>query len=174
VFAHFSLPSVPDVARRTVSTALLVGVAALVACVSFGKPLLGVGACIGLALGTFNFRMIGNSVARVTAREEANKRRPLAINTLGRMGIITVVTIGLLFLSPSLGFGVLGGLAVFQVVLLANVARSMAKAGPMTSVDDVINANVVDDNIGHDAHGVAGGSSVGPVLDGPDDTRGGG
>jgi hypothetical protein len=27
------------------------------------------------------------------------------------------------------------------------VARSMAKAGPMTSVDDVINANVVEDNI---------------------------
>jgi hypothetical protein len=26
------------------------------------------------------------------------------------------------------------------------VARSMAKAGPMTSVDDVINANVVEDN----------------------------
>ena len=25
---------------------------------------------------------------------------------------------------------------------MANVARSMAKAGPMTSVDDVINANV--------------------------------
>ena len=174
MFAHFELPDISEVARRTVSMALVVGVAALVAAVSFGNVLIGLGACIGLGLGTFNFRMIGNSVARVTAREEANKRRPLAINTLGRMGIITVVTIGLLFLSPSLGFGVLGGLAVFQVVLLANVARSMAKAGPMTSVDDVINANVVDDNIGHDAHGVAGGSSVGPVLDGPDDTRGGG
>ena len=48
--------------------------------------------------------------------------------------------------SHQLGFGVLGGLAVFQMILLANVARSMAKAGPMTSVDDVINANVVDDN----------------------------
>jgi hypothetical protein len=147
VFAHFSLPSVPDVARRTVSTALVVGVAALVACVAFGQPLLGLGACIGLALGTLNFRMIGNSVARVSERDEANRRRPLALNTLGRMGIITVVTIGLLFVSASLGFGVLGGLAVFQVILLANVARSMAKAGPMTSVDDVISANVVEDDI---------------------------
>ncbi len=147
MFAHFSLPSVPDVARRTVSTVLVVGVAALVACIAFGQPLLGLGACIGLALGTLNFRMIGNSVARVSARQDANRRRPLALNTLGRMGIITVVTIGLLFLSASLGFGVLGGLAVFQVILLANVARSMAKAGPMTSVDDVISANVVDDDI---------------------------
>ncbi len=147
MFAHFSLPNVPDVARRTVSTALVVGVAALVACVAFGQPLLGLGACIGLGLGTLNFRMIGNSVARVSVREEANRRRPLALNTLGRMGIITVVTIGLLFVSASLGFGVLGGLAVFQVILLANVARSMAKAGPMTSVDDVISANVVEDSI---------------------------
>ncbi|MGO8871376.1 MAG: hypothetical protein ACLQPH_08230 [Acidimicrobiales bacterium] len=146
MFAHFSLPDVPDVARRTVSSALVVGVAALVACVAFGHALLGVGACVGLALGTLNFRMIGNSVARVTAREDENKRRPLALNTLARMGIITVVTIGLLLVNASLGFGVLGGLAVFQVILLANVARSMAKAGPMTSVDDVINANVVDDN----------------------------
>jgi hypothetical protein len=148
MFAHFSLPNVPDVARRTVSSALIVGVAALVACVSFGHLLLGVGACIGLGLGTFNFRMIGNSVAKVSAREEENKRRPLALNTLGRMGIITVVTIGLLLVNASLGFGILGGLAVFQIILLANVARSMAKSGPMSSVDDVITANVVEDNSG--------------------------
>lgn len=147
MFAHFSLPSVPDVARRTISAALVVGVAALVACVSFGKPLVGVGACVGLGLGTLNFRMIGNSVARVSTRPDANRRRPLALNTLSRMGIITVVTIGLLFVSAELGFGVLAGLAAFQVILLANVARSMAKAGPMTSVEDVINANVVDDNL---------------------------
>jgi ATP synthase I chain len=147
VFAHFSLPNVPDVARRTISTVLVVGVAALVACIAFGQPLVGLGACIGLALGTLNFRMIGNSVARVSARPDGSTRKPLALNTMGRMGIITVVTIGLLLLSPGLGFGVLGGLAVFQVVLLANVARSMAKAGPMTSVDDAINAPVVDTNI---------------------------
>ena len=147
MFAHFSLPNVPDVARRTIAAALVVGVAALVACVSFGKPLIGLGACVGLGLGTLNFRMIGNSVARVSTRPEANRRRPLALNTLSRMGIITVVTIGLLLVSAELGFGVLAGLAVFQVLLLANVARSMAKAGPMTSVDDVVNANVVDDNV---------------------------
>jgi hypothetical protein len=165
MFAHFSLPDVPAVARRTVSAALVVGVAALVGCIAFGHSLLGVGACIGLALGTFNFRMIGNSVARVSARDEENKRRPLALNTLGRMGIITVVVIGLLFVSPSLGFGVLGGLAVFQVILLANVARSMAKAGPMTSVDDVIGVNVVEDNTEQ--------GSARPAIDPPDDNRGG-
>ena len=49
MFAHFELPNVPDVAKRTVAMVLVVGVAALVACVSFDKPLLGLGACIGLA-----------------------------------------------------------------------------------------------------------------------------
>lgn len=149
MFAHFSLPSIPDVARRTISMVLVVGVAALVACVSFDKTLLGLGACVGLGLGTLNFRMIGNSVTRVTESQVENKRRPLALNTLGRLGIITVVTLGLMTFSHQLGFGVLAGLAVFQMILLANVARSMAKAGPMTSVDDVITANVVDDNAVH-------------------------
>jgi hypothetical protein len=148
VFAHFTLPNVPDVARRTVSMVLVVGTAALVASASFGAPLLGLGACIGLGLGTLNFRMIGSSVARVSASDTENKRRPLALNTMGRLAIITVVTLGLMTVSHQLGFGILGGLAVFQMIMLANVARSMAKSGAMTSVDDVINANVVDDDSG--------------------------
>lgn len=146
MFAHFELPNIPDVARRTVSMALVVGVAALVAAVSFGNVLIGLGACIGLGLGTFNFRMIGNSVAKVSASEVENKKKPLAINTLGRLGIITVVAIGLMLVSHSLGWGVFGGLFAFQVILLTNAARSMAKGGPMASVDGVIAANVIEDD----------------------------
>jgi len=146
MFAHFELPNIPDVARRTVSMALVVGVAALVAAVSFGNVLVGLGACIGLGLGTFNFRMIGNSVAKVSASDVENKKKPLAINTLGRLGIITVVAIGLMLVSHSLGWGVFGGLFAFQVILLTNAARSMAKGGPMGSVDGAITANVIEDD----------------------------
>jgi hypothetical protein len=166
MFAHFELPNVPDVAKRTVAMVLVVGVAALVACVSFDKPLLGLGACIGLGLGTLNFRMIGRSVDRVTVSGVENKRRPLAINTLGRLAIITVVTLGLMTVSHQLGFGILAGLAVFQIILIANVARSMAKSGPMPSLDDVINASVIDDNITPAA-------GPPPALGSTDDTRGG-
>jgi hypothetical protein len=140
VFAHFSLPNVPDVARRTVTGALVIGVAALVAAVSFGYAFVGLGAAIGLALGVLNFRLVGNSVSRAAARGDGRTRGPLAVNTLGRMGIVTVITLGLLLVSAQLGFGVLGGLAIFQVLLLANVARSMIKAGALTSMDDVIDA----------------------------------
>jgi hypothetical protein len=164
VFAHFSLPSIPDVSRRTVAAALVIGVAALVAAFSFGHLLVGVGACIGLGMGTLNFRLVGVSVDKVAAMDVDNPKRPLAVNTFGRMGVITVIALGLCFLSKPLGFGVLGGLAAFQIILIANVARSMAKSGPMTSVDDVINANVIDDNE----------PIVSPAaVDAADDTRGG-
>ncbi len=164
MFAHFSLPSVADVSRRTDAAALVIGVAALVAAFSFGHLLVGVGACIGLGMGTLNFRLVGVSVDKVTAMDVDNPKRPLAVNTLGRMGVITVIALGLCFLSKPLGFGVLGGLAAFQIILIANVARSMAKSGPMTSVDDVINANVVDDNE----------PIVSPAaVEAADDTRGG-
>ena len=108
--------------------------------------------------------MIGQSVARVSASGVQNKRRPLAINTFGRLAIITVITLGLMTISHQLGFGILAGLAVFQVVLIANVARSMAKAGPMPTMDDVINASVIDENIG---------PSAPPPVGSADDTRGG-
>jgi hypothetical protein len=164
MFAHFTLPDVGDVARRTTGGALILGVAGLVAAVSFGYLLVGLGACIGLAMGLVNFRLVGVSVDKVTAMDVDNPKRPLAVNTLGRMGIITVIALGLCFVSKPLGFGVLGGLALFQVLLIVNVARSMAKSGPMTSVDDVINANVVDDNE----------PAVSPsAIEAADDARGG-
>jgi hypothetical protein len=137
MFAHFSLPDIPAVSRRTVTAALIIGVAGLVGCISFNKPLIGVGACIGLTLGVLNFRLVGASVIKVGKRVDENKRRPLALNTVGRLGVISVITIGLLLISFQLGFGVLSGLAVFQLVLLANVARSMMKFGPQGDGLDV-------------------------------------
>jgi cell division protein FtsW (lipid II flippase) len=76
-----------------------------------------------------NFRLIQRSVIKVGKRAEANKRRPLATNTLGRMAVITAVSLGLLFIEPPLGFGLIGGMALFQMLLLANVTRSMLKMG---------------------------------------------
>lgn len=125
MFEHFSLPDVTRVGRRTVLSALVVAALALVACLALNVALIGVGAFIGIGLGILNFRMITASVVRVGKQVDANKRRPLAMNTLARLGAISVVTLGLLFLSFSLGFGVLAGLAIFQLLLLVNVARSM-------------------------------------------------
>jgi hypothetical protein len=129
VLARFSLPDVDAVSRRTVFGALVVGVVGLGACAALGDALIGLGFCIGISLGIFNFRMVQRSVAKVSEREAANHRRPLALNTLGRLAVVSAIALGLLFIRFDLGFGVLAGLAVFQFLLLVSVARSMYKMG---------------------------------------------
>lgn len=129
MFDKFSLPDVAAVSRRTVFSALGVGLLGLVVCVVLGAALVGVGACIGIGLGISNFRLIQKSVAKVGRRADPNHRRPLALNTVGRLAVISAVVLGLLFLSFDLGAGVLGGLAVFQALLLVNVLRSMLAMG---------------------------------------------
>jgi len=128
VFANISLPDIATVSRRTVIAAVIFGALGLVVCLVLNAVLVGIGLCIGIALGLVNFRMVQASVAKVGQREVENKRRPLALNTLTRLGIITVIALGLLFLNFDLAFGVLAGLAAFQLLLLINVSRSMYKA----------------------------------------------
>ncbi|MGH9090750.1 MAG: ATP synthase subunit I [Acidimicrobiales bacterium] len=129
MFAHFSLPDVASVARRTMLAALAVGVVGLVGCLLLSAPLVGLGLCLGIGMGIVNFRLIQRSVVKVGQRQEENKRRPLALNTMGRLAVISVIALGLLFVDFDLGLGVVVGLAVFQALLLLNVVRSMLKMG---------------------------------------------
>lgn len=125
LFERFTLPDLSRLARRTVIISVLGALVILVVAALLDAPLVGLGACIGVALGVVNFRMVTRSVVRVGERQPENKRRPLAMNTLSRLGVISAVALGLLFLSFELGFGVLGGLALFQMVLLSNATRLM-------------------------------------------------
>ena len=129
MFASFALPDLARVSRRTVLGGLIFGVVGLIACLALGAPLTGLGLCIGLGLGLFNFRLVQRSVVKVGAREDENHKRPLAANTVGRLAVISALALGLLFLSFDLGLGVMVGLAAFQFLLLLNVARSMFKMG---------------------------------------------
>lgn len=129
MFAHFSLPDVASVSRRTMLAALAVGVVGLVGCLLLSAPLVGLGLCVGIGMGIVNFRLIQRSVVKVGQREEENKRRPLALNTMGRLAVISVIALGLLFADFDLGLGVVVGLAAFQALLLLNVVRSMLKMG---------------------------------------------
>lgn len=190
MFANFSLPDVVAVSRRTVFSALAVGIVALVACTVLGAALVGVGGCLGIGLGIANFRMIQRSVAKVGRREDPNRRRPLALNTLSRLALISVVVLGLLFLSFELGAGVLGGLAVFQAILLLNVLRSMLVMGAGGGVPGGAGeegdgggagqpgaagnaGDVLPGGAGGDA--LTGGPTTGPLepVEVPDDRRGG-
>lgn len=125
LFERFTLPDLTRLARRTVIVSVLGAIVILLVAAFLNAPLVGLGACVGVALGVVNFRMVTRSVVRVGERQTENKRRPLAMNTLSRLGVISAVALGLLFLSFELGFGVLAGLALFQVVLLSNATRLM-------------------------------------------------
>lgn len=146
MFANFSLPDVATVSRRTVVGSLIIGVVGLIGSLLLSDPLIGLGLCIGLGIGIFNFRLIQRSVVKVGEREDENKRRPLAMNTLGRLSVISVVALSLFFVSFDLGLGVMVGLAVFQGFLLLNVARSMFKMGHLASggTADVIDADATE------------------------------
>ncbi len=129
MFDYFSPKDLLRVSRHTIVSALVVGGVGLVGALLLNAPWVGLGIAIGVAIGIGNFRLIVKSVAKVGAREGVNHRRPLAANTLTRLGAITVVALGLCFVKLPLGMGVLAGLGIFQVVLLANMARSMFKMG---------------------------------------------
>ncbi|MGD0321269.1 MAG: hypothetical protein ABSC00_06670 [Acidimicrobiales bacterium] len=126
-FSRFSLPQISTVARRTALGALGVGVLAFLGLALGGYAIFGLGMCIGLAMALANFRLIQAATVKAASSQREDKRRPLAMNTLGRMGAITVVALGLVFVSHQLGFGVLLGLAVFQFMLLANVTVAMLR-----------------------------------------------
>ena len=146
MFANFSLPDVATVSRRTVVGSLIIGVVGLLGSLLLSAPLIGLGLCIGLGIGIFNFRLIQRSVVKVGERQDENKRRPLAMNTLGRLSVISVIALSLFFVSFDLGLGVMVGLAVFQGFLLLNVARSMFKMGHLAAGGNVgvIDAEATD------------------------------
>ncbi|MGC8470723.1 MAG: ATP synthase subunit I [Acidimicrobiales bacterium] len=129
MFERVQLPDVATVARRTMLGALVVGVLGLVVLLLFSQNWAALGLCIGIALGMGNFRLVVRSVLKVGRRAEGNKRRPLAMNTLGRLMTMTVIALVLAWVEAPLGLGIIGGLALFELLLLANVTRSMLKAG---------------------------------------------
>lgn len=127
MYDFFSPQDLARVSRHTVVTALTLGVVGLVGAALLNEPWFGFGVAIGVALGVANFRLIVRSVSKVGASGVTNHKRPLAANTLVRLGAITVIALGLCFVLLPLGAGVLVGLGIFQIVLLANMSRSMLK-----------------------------------------------
>jgi len=108
---------------------IAVGVVALALSALLGHALVGLGACIGLALGVVNIRLVTASVARVNAHPVSRPKRVLASQTLVRLAGTTVVVIGLIVASIQVGFGTAGGIAVFYFLLIANLVRSILKQG---------------------------------------------
>jgi len=115
--ASFVLPSVVfRPVRLAIVVAILFTVAVVLAYLA-GATMFGVYLGIGLTLGLANALLVRWSVSSITATEHPMKSR-MALNSASRLLIITVIALVIAFVFRPYGFGVLFGLALFQVVLV--------------------------------------------------------
>jgi hypothetical protein len=120
------------VLRRTIVSALIVGVAAIVIALLLSQPWAALGLAFGLAIAVLNLRFLDAGVAKLnTEGETSNKvlRRAIGTKSVTRLGIITVICIGLLLLNGALGIGAVAGLVIFQLLFVVNVGRVIISQG---------------------------------------------
>jgi hypothetical protein len=120
------------VLRRTIVSALIVGAAAVVVAMLLSAPWFALGLIIGLGMAIVNLRFLDAGVAKVQTRGEASnkvRRRAMGTKSVTRLGIITLVAIGLLLLNGALGIGAVAGLVIFQILFVVNVGRVVVSQG---------------------------------------------
>jgi hypothetical protein len=122
------------VLRRTILSALIVGAAAVLITALLGSLWGALGLIIGLGLAIVNLRFLDAGIAKLKPEGEisvSNKvlRRAMGTKSITRLGIITVVCIGLLLLNGALGIGAVAGLVIFQLLFVLNVGRIVMSQG---------------------------------------------
>ena len=119
----------PSVAFRPVLlfviSAALTAVAMLIGGFT-GHLMVGVFFGIGLLLGLLNAVLVQRSVASITAKEHPLKSS-MALNSASRLAIITILGLIVAYLFRPAGLGVVFGLALFQVLLVAMTALPVWK-----------------------------------------------
>lgn len=120
------------VLRRTIVSAIIVGVAAVLIALLLSQPWAALGIAIGLTMAVLNLRFLDAGVAKLnTSGETSNKvlRRAIGTKSVTRLGVITVICIGLLLLNGALGIGAVAGLVIFQLLFVVNVGRVIVSQG---------------------------------------------
>jgi hypothetical protein len=125
VFAGLPVIEIDGVLRRTLRSAFPLGAVGVVAAFVFHEPLVGPGIVLGLALAVANHRVFQASALRFITPEGKVTRRPFAGSVAVRLGACTAVAIGLLILVQPMGWGVIGGLMLFQLLLMVNALATL-------------------------------------------------
>ncbi|MCV7399343.1 ATP synthase subunit I [Mycobacterium fragae] len=114
----------PSVAFRPIRL-LVISVAltavAIAAAGWLGHPMVGVFIGIGLLMGLLNALLVRRSVAVITADAHPLKKK-LALNSAGRLLVISVIGLIIAFAFRPEGLGVVFGLALFQLLLVFSTA----------------------------------------------------
>jgi dipeptide/tripeptide permease len=119
----------PSIAFRPVRLlAICVGLAGLVTAAAawLGYPMVGIFFGVGLGLGLINAVLVQRSVEAITAKDHPLKRK-MALNSATRLLVMTVIGLTIAFIFRPQGLGVLFGMALFQVVLVASTALPVVK-----------------------------------------------
>jgi ATP synthase I chain len=100
--------------------------AAMLAAGFAGHLMVGVFFGIGLLLGLLNALLVRRSVESITAKDHPLKTS-MALNSASRLAVITVLGLIVAYLFRPTGLGVVFGLALFQVLLVAMTALPVLK-----------------------------------------------
>lgn len=125
MLADFPVLHVDLIVRRTIASCIILGVLTLVVAVILGEPLAGVGVVLGLAAATVNHRLFQLSTVHYSTTDGHMERRPYASSVVGRLATVTIVAFALLYFVRPMGFGMVGGLVAFQVLLMANALGAL-------------------------------------------------
>ena len=120
------------VLRRTIVSAIVVGAAAIVIVLLLSVPWAALGLAVGLGMAVVNLRFLDAGVAKLSTEGETNNkvlRRAMGTKSVTRLGIITVICVGLLLLNGALGVGAVAGLVIFQLLFVVNVGRVIISQG---------------------------------------------
>jgi len=132
VLENLPANTLPRLLRRTTVSAIIVGFVGFVVALFVAPAFAALGLVIGVGLAILNLRFLDRQAAKVELRgEQSSKavRRQLGGQTSGRLAIVTVVILGVVWLSPPLGIGIVSGLVLYQIVFVANVLRVVAGQG---------------------------------------------
>ena len=124
--------TLPRLLRRTILSAIIVGFVGFVVALFVAPPLAALGVVIGVALAIVNLRFLDRQAARVELQgEQSTKavRRQLGGRTMGRLAVVTVIVLALVWLDAPLGIGIVAGLVLYQIVFVFNVMRVVANQG---------------------------------------------
>lgn len=114
----------PSVAFRPIRLLVISVALTAVAIAAAGwldHPMLGVFFGIGLLMGLLNALGVRRSVAVITADAHPLKKK-MALNSAGRLLVISVIGLIIAFAFRPEGLGVVFGLALFQVLLVLSTA----------------------------------------------------
>ena len=124
--------TLPRLLRRTTVSALAAGLVGFAVALFIAPPLAALGVAVGVGLAVLNLRFLDRQAARVELRgEQSSKavRRQLGGKTTGRLAVVTVVVLALVWLNAPLGIGIVSGLVIYQIVFVINVMRVVASQG---------------------------------------------